>query len=920
MGAGTGDQSWGRSEPSLTGLVGRERELAELRTVLDEQRLVTVTGPGGVGKTSLALAALRALPDGVRVEVCELAEVRSPDAVRHAVAASLGIAPRPGMPLGAALTPAAERRVVLLDNCEHVLDAAADVADELVATAPQLRVVATSREPLGLPGERALLLAPLAVPESADDTDAAEAAAVVLFGQRARLADAGFRLDARTLPEVVRICRALDGLPLALEIAAARVRVLDVRDIADRLGQRFVLLRSGTRRTPDRHRSLRAAVDWSYELLRPDERDLFCALAVHPAGCALPAATAAGEAAGLDAGQVVDVLDGLVAKSLLTLSRSEAGTRYRMLETLREYGLERLHLAGTLDGVRDRQADYYAGLTDRVRRSMLRAWTPEALPLFAEFDNLRAVLTWTLVRDDEPDRSFALLAPMWYVALQQRAEEVAELAGRALARWPDPGHPLWSEVAGTAATAQVTLEDFAAARVGAEAALAAGTSEVGSAFGWLVLAAVAFQDDDPAAVLAHLDRADAAAVAAGFDPLRCDILGRRVPALAQAGRTAEALVGAERALALAETQGNVYERAWAQHMIGLLLVDDQPAVAHEWLRTALAASRTYGYVYGTNSALRGLALASAVQGDLETSAELFGAALDGFIRSGHLGERWNTVAALLVLLVAAGRSETAAALLAGLDSAGVVLSRIHAPLLDRIRDELAAELRSARIRVRGQSLSAAQLLALARHELRELRPAAGPPPQDSRADAAAVLQRTGDLWRVSYAGTIVHLPDLRGIRDLAVLLARPGTEIAALDLAAPPAPATPAAEDLAAPGDLGDRIDARARAEYAARIRELQAELDDADAAADPERSAQLSGELDALTTELSAAYGLHGPRRTGDPAEKARSAVTARIRAAIAKIREAHPALGAHLGRDVHTGRFCSYRPEPPVSWQVTP
>ncbi|HSE54862.1 MAG TPA: tetratricopeptide repeat protein, partial [Nocardioidaceae bacterium] len=592
-----------------------------------------------------------------------------------------------------------------------------------------------------------------------------------------------------------------------------------------------------------------------------------------------------------------------------------------------------------------------AALARDLRAKLLRAWNEEGKPLFVEFDNIRSALTWTLDNDAAADRTFDFLAVLWYHALQFHAEEIAGLADRALEKWPDTTHARWSEVAGTAAAACATIEDYAAARrLGTAAANATGSSQVGVAFGHCALADVAgHADDDPGAALAHLDRADEAAAGAGFEPLRCDILGRRAVWLAQSGRSDEALATAERALDMARAQNNAFEYAWSQHLVGLLLATSQPAAAHEWVTKALAESRELLYPYGTNSSLRGLAVVSAVQGDLAGSAALFSESLTGFTRAGHLGERWNTLAALLSLLVAAGRRESAATLLVGLDASGVVVSRIHAPQLDDIRDRLATELDSPRVTTRGRAMSPDQLLALARNELRQLRRletvrqsqgantverqvgTVDEPTAEASAveGTAAELCRVGDLWRVTFAGTTVHLPDLRGVRDLAVLLGRPGTEVPALDLATPagsgdgtdrPAPAAASAggEGLGTPGDLGERLDARARAEYAARIRELQSELDEADADGDAERGARARQELDFLTQELSAAYGMRGPRRAGDPAEKARSAVTARIRAAMAKIREVHPELGRHLDHSIHTGRFCSYRPDPPITWDV--
>ena len=907
-------------------LVGRERELEDLRQLLAAHRLVTVVGPGGVGKTSLALEAVDSARSAVTgdVVVCELADVDSPDAVVHAVAGSLGVLVRPGQPVGAPPPGDGSPVLVVLDNCEHVVDAATDVAEQLLAAGQHMRVLATSREPLGLRDEAVMVLDPLQVP-AGDDEAAAAAASVTLFAERASRVDPGFVLDPHTLPHVVRICRGLDGLPLALEIAAARVRVLAVEDVADGLSDRFALLRSGTRDTPVRHRDLRAVVDWSWDLLEPAERDLFTALSVFSAGCDLQAAKANAQALGIEEDEVVDLLDALLAKSLMTVTRSPRGNRYGMLETLREYALERLAEAGALAEARDRHADYIAGLARSLRDTLVREWTAQAGVLFEAFANLRSALAWTLEHDESSDRSFDLLAPLWYAALQSHAGEIAELADRALERWPDPAHPRWSEVAGTAATARATLEDYEGARLlGAAAAHATGSSGIGRAFGLCALADVAARaDDDPVSALVHIDRADEEAAASGFEPLRCDLMNRRAQLLAQVGRTDEALVTAERAHVMAREQGNAYELAWSQHLVGLLLIRTDHEAAREWLTRALDDARELHYPYGTSSSLRGLGLVAGAEGDPRGAAASLSESLDGFVRAGHPGERWNTVAAALSLLVAAGRRDSAAVLLAGLDGSGVVLTRIHTPLVDDVREQLAAELGRSRVVARARAMSPEQLLSLARDELRLLREPGDQvdvPAQRRGPGQAAELSRQGDLWRVSYAGTTVHLPDLRGIRDLAVLLGQPEREVPVVDLATPGTSGDRVHPDgLGVPGDLGERIDARARAAYAERIRELQAELDEADATGEGERSTRVQEELDLLTRELTTAHGIHGPRRTGDPAEKARSSVTARVRAAIGKIRDVHPELGRHLEASIRTGRFCSYRPERPTTWVVT-
>jgi predicted ATPase len=904
--------------------------------------LVTVTGAGGVGKTSLALAAVDLLDGSTRVVVAELADVESAEAVRHAVAARLKVQPRPGASIGAALPAPGEDAPLLLvlDNCEHVLDAAAGVADDLLTAGPGVRVLATSREPLRLAAEKVFALQPLGVPASEHDPAATTSPSVVLFTERARAVGDAFVLDDQTLPGVVRICRALDGIPLALEIAAARVRAIGVGDIADRLSARFRLLQTPQRRAPERHRSLRAVIDWSYELLEPVEQDLMLLMSVYPGGFDLDAVLAAGSTLGIDEVEVIDLLDGLVAKSLVTVTTVEGRMRYGMLETLRAYGAERLEESGRLRLAHDRHADHYAAIARRIRATGLRAWDETLSQLLREFDNIRAAVRWTHAHDASPDRTFDLLAPTCYAGVLHNAEEIAELTGKALDKWPGTEHRLWSEVAGSAAGALFILEEFDQARSWARAAVDAASSPVGLALAEAVLAGMcAAADDDPVAALAQLDRADEAAAVAGFEAFRCDLLNVRTEFLAQAGRLDEALRAAERALAMATEQRNRFTGGESAYLVGMLLVRSRPEAARTWLQRGLAESEAVGYRYAADAALRGLAILAAEEGDVGSAAAQFVEALDRFLRDGFLAQRWTTVAAGLPLLVKAGRRQGAATLLAAVRNTGAPVSPLHAPGFAEAADQLAAESSSSEVTARAAALRTDEVLRLARQEWR-LAGAHPPaqsdaPGQPSRPPAQAIaaseqtaeLRRAGRLWRATFAGTTVHLPDSKGMRDLAVLLARPGREVAALDLATTAAVGSRgrASQDSTGvdaqqgPGDLGDRIDARARAAYTARIRVLQAELDDADAGGDTERSVRAQAELDFLTTELTRAYGMRGPRRTGDPAEKARSTVTARIRSAIGRIRDTHPMLGAHLAHSIHTGRFCCYRPEHPTRWRVS-
>lgn len=890
-------------------LVGRAAQLDRATELLRRHRLVTLTGVGGVGKTSLASVLVdRQVSAGHRAAVCTLAELDTGDAVRHHVAEALGADDRMAVLPGAP----GETVLLLIDNCEHVLDAAAAVAEEVLRAGPHVRVLTTSREPLGVAGERVLALGPLTVPRAADEPDAATTDAVQLFVRRAQSVDDTFRLDATTLPAVAEICRALDGLPLALEIAAARVRSMTVRDLADRLGERFTLLTDRRRRGPARHRDLRSVVAWSYELLEPQHRAVFERLAVHPS-CDVDAAVAAASSVGVPDHEAFGVLDDLVAKSLLVADTATGRTRYRLLHTLRAFGMERLTQRGALATAKDRHADYYADLADGLRTLGRTSWTVRLAALMTELDNTRAALHWTLQEDTTPERSYRLLAPLWYVGLQSHAAEIAELAGRLLGRWPADDHPLRAEVQATGATCLLALEDWDGAAELAEAAIAAGTSPVATAWASATLAGIAMHAHDrPDRALVLLDQADVAAGAAGFEPFRCDLLGRRTAVLVQAGRDADALDNARRAVELAATQGNDFEHAWALHLVGKVLAREDPPAGRECLRHALDESVRIGYPYGTAASTRALGVVAAESGDLSTASDLLDKALDGFLRTGFRLERWNTLAATLPLLRRTGQQALAAEVAVAIKHSGVVIERINAPAYDPAEAEHLSPSAPPASDLDG-------LLDRLRSALRTT--AAGHPDvvdeaaalQAQRTAPTGTLRRTGPLWEATYGGRTVHLPALKGVGDLAALLRRPGAEIPALDLAAGGPPGLQA-------GDLGELVDHQARAAYAARVRQLQVELDDSTSAGDAHSAARAQAELDALTAQLSAAYGLHGPRRTGDPAEKARSTVTARVRSAIAQIARVHPELGRHLDRSVRTGRFCVYLPEQPTSWQVEP
>ncbi|MEV4578009.1 BTAD domain-containing putative transcriptional regulator [Nonomuraea jabiensis] len=403
----------------LTSLVGRDEAVAEVRSLLRAGRLVTLTGPGGVGKTRLALAAasgtggdgwlveLAALrPRPAEVEVADVAEVE----VAEAIAAVLGLrddAAGPGAPQEGAVERiagalAGRETLLVLDNCEHVVEQVAALAGRLLRAAPGLRILATSQESLRIEGEVLWSVPPLT-----------REAAVELFAARA-----GVEPDA----DVAEICDRLDGLPLALELAASRMRALTPRQLADRLDDRFRLLASGLRGAPARQRTLRAMIDWSWELLTGPERVVLRRLAVHADGSTLEAAEEVSADPGVD---VLDVLARLVDRSLVVRVRAPgAEPRYRLLESVAAYCLERLAEAGELDEVRLRHAAYYTALAERAEPYLRGHGQRDALALLdAESANLRAALE-TAVRLARPGTAVRLVNAMaWYWVLRGRLGE-----------------------------------------------------------------------------------------------------------------------------------------------------------------------------------------------------------------------------------------------------------------------------------------------------------------------------------------------------------------------------------------------------------------------------------------------------------------------------------------------------------------
>jgi len=412
----------GNLPPQLTSFIGRRREVAEVKRLQSAARLVTLTGMGGVGKTRLALhvaqQARRAFPDGVWL--VQLDRLRDESLLAHAVAEALHLPEQPGKPPAEVLADylRGRRSLLVLDNCEHLADAAADLVNRLLRAVADLRVLATSREPLDVPGETALAVQPLPTPEPDRPLRPAEALrfdAVSLFAERARAVVDDFELTEANQAAVAQICHLLEGLPLAIELAVARLPVLAPEQIRDRLVNRLGLLTRGSRTAPARQQTLRACIDWSYELCGQTEQVLWARLSVFAREFDLDAAEQVCAGGKVAAEELVDAVSSLIGKSVLVREEQDATVRYRMLETLREYGAERLAECAEEDQIARRHRDYYTTLALRAEA----AWTgPQQLHwarvLTRDHANLQAALEHCLREPTDTAAAQELGARLWF--------------------------------------------------------------------------------------------------------------------------------------------------------------------------------------------------------------------------------------------------------------------------------------------------------------------------------------------------------------------------------------------------------------------------------------------------------------------------------------------------------------------------
>ena len=629
---------------ALTSFVGRAAVVDEIADQLGRDRLVTVTGPGGAGKTRLAGEVARQVAgrfaDGVWL--AELAAVRDPAQVAAAVAAALGIRDLPSAAAADALASALARRQLLLvlDNCEQVIGAAAELCGRLLLGADDVRVLATSREPLRIAGEARYRLAPLTLPDPDDPADRDGSEAVALFADRARRADASFALDGETTPIVARLVARLDGMPLAIELAAARVEALGVAQLLDRIDDRFTLLEAGDRLAAARHRSLAATVEWSYRLLDEHGRQVFRAVSAFPGPFTLEGAEAV---AGAGCGPAVLHL---VDCSLLARPRAgpDGRSRYGMLETLRAYGAGLLAEAGEGDAVAAALAGYalrvaedaMVGLTASAGEVAAARW------LDAEDATTRGALDWAVQHDAAvASRLAAALAWWWQVR--------GRLAGQV---------PLLREAVDRTAT-------------GGDA----------WCIGHIWLGQASLDSADPAGALRHFTAVRDASGDRGPFPLLARCLSGRAATLLTMGRIAEAAGDARRSVALAREGDDPVAEAQALAVLGLLAC----AVGDRYGAVQLArqAERITAGMYGPTARVCSHTLTTVLieAGDLAAAQRVCVVALAGARDAGDLWSLGNLLEKMVVLDLSSARYQDAAAhLREGLQTA--LQTGVRARLLD----------------------------------------------------------------------------------------------------------------------------------------------------------------------------------------------------------------------------------------------
>ena len=680
----------GNLAPAITTFVGRDDDIAGLVGLLTRARVVTLVGVGGVGKSRLSLRLAEtvapAYPDGTWV--VELARLSSPEAVPHAVAAALGVAlPAAGDPSDALVDALRPRRMLLVvDNCEHVLHAASRLVEALARRCPKITVVATSRERLGVGGEHVWPVLPLPVPPpTASEGEVEASPAVALFLDRARAACADFRLDDANTDAVVEICRGLDGLPLALEIAAARLGVLTAHDLAQRLRDRFALLTTGPRAEGERHRTLRALVDWSYGLLDEAERAAFERLSVFAGGWTLEAAAAVCADRAVSASQVAALVASLADKSMVVPPAPSGPARYGMLETLRLYGAEHLDAGCDRERTSGAHVRYFLALAEEaeigLRGPQEREWVRR---LHLELDNLRAAHTWCRKQRD-PELGLRLSAALHRFACWQANDEILSWA-EAVAELPAAQrHPLLPVVLGSAAIRRMHRGEMSTATRYAERGLALcdGMDDLRRALPTEALGSICLLSGRLEEAFDHYGEAVRLWQLLGHDQGEVWSLCGRAVSAGKRGDLATALALTKEARKVAASADNPTMMAVILYAEGESLLEVDPVQALEPIEETLGFAEA-----GDNVFMKGLALVSnsslrGRHGDPRLALRMFEDVIRHWRRGGSWTQQWITLRNLVELLARLGAHEPSAVLY-GACTASTTSPPSYGPESDRL--------------------------------------------------------------------------------------------------------------------------------------------------------------------------------------------------------------------------------------------
>jgi len=881
--------------------VGRDVEIAEVSRLLrGDARLLTLTGPGGSGKSRLAIEAACRLREEFRDGIfwVSLSVLRDPrllvTTIANALDANNGLVEHVGN----------RSLLLVLDNFEQIIQAAPDLVAMLEAC-PNLHLLVTSRQRLRVTGEVEYPVPPMAAPE-----------AVELFCARA---------NTSADETIAELCHRLDHLPLALELAAARTSVLSPRQILSRLVDRLDLFR-GDRGGEPRQRTLRAAIEWSCQLLDQNELDLFTRLAVFEGGCGLDAAE---KVAGAD----IDVLQSLVDKSLVRHS----GERFSMLETIREYAVELLNQSPEAETMRARHLAWCIDFLQTAERQLPRGHSDLSRAIEQEFGNVRAAVGWSIATG-QIERALQLVRPrLLWQSVQAHTSEGCEWIELLLDRAGEVAPDLRARVLRTAGDIRRTAGDLDGARSALQDAMElirdldddTAMAETAYSLGRVELTEGAYTEAG-AVTRAGLS----AARTAGNDLVATELSAQLAEIAYRRGDMAEARSLSSDVIDQATRIGDAHSASEALRVLAMLERD------HGALETARSMVERSSRLTRDLSDTYCLSLVLAVLGTIELHGQHHDAARARFTEALDLQRRlgqWHSAVDSLwgvaATSLAAGDVDRGARLLGAeqrirresgapfhVDSEGQ-RANVWRELHQRADEPtISGWLRE------GQLLARDDALALALSDSREqaaLDPVAGPA-------STSVLRREGDYWTIGFANQAFKLRDSKGVQYLALLLRSPGREFHALDMASGRGsdPASRGAY-VEAPsghlskGDAGPILDEQAKASYRTRLQELEEDLTEATSWADAGREARINAEIEFLRHELTGAMGLHGRNRSAaSDAERARVNITRAIHSTLERIRKYSRELAEHLDATVHTGMYSAYRPDPrtPIRWVSAP